>query len=271
MTNATLIACFGAEDDMEVETPVQSLKKLLATKNKEKMSSKRPRDRNTQTPATTSKCPPETVHSAEPAKDTHRSLWFGFEAMEKLAEENGQEPLFHEETIEDRVTRGVSRIEATELEQVSISFPRIPQLLYPSQRPDGVPGQHYNLTQVPSEIPTDPSTCLSLDFQISIHFQLPNTPLFHNHVKEIVKNRLEFMNIPLGTNLIEPISILCMSVKRGGEKGVWAGIIKLHLLHPETDGIAMLKGLRPFILQLDPPPPQHEHSRGSLQVLSCYS
>ena len=62
------------------------------------------------------------------------------------------------------------------------------------------------------------------------------------------------MNIPLGINLIEPISILCMSVKRGGEKGVWAGIIKLHLLHPETDGIAMLKGLRPFILQLDPPP-----------------
>ena len=175
--------------------------------------------------------------------------------MERLAEENGQEPLFYEETVADRVTRGIPRAEAIELEQVSISFPRIPQLLYPNKRPDGVPGQHYNLTQVPSEIPTDPSTCLSLDFQISIHFQLPNTPLFHNHVKELVKNRLELMSIPLGTNLIEPISILCMSVKRGGEKRVWAGIIKLHLLHPETDGIAMLEGLRPFILQLDPPPP----------------
>ena len=153
MSNATLVACFGAEEDMEIESPIQSLKKLLATKNKEKQNIKRPRDRNTQTPSPTSKCTPEAVHSAEPAKDTHRSLWFGFEAMEKLAKENGQEPLFYEETIEDRVTRGVSRIEATKLDQVSISFPRIPQMLYPSKRPDGVPGQHYNLTQVPSETP----------------------------------------------------------------------------------------------------------------------
>ena len=45
---------------------------------------------------------------------------------------------------------------------------------------------------------------------------------------------------------------MCMSVTRGGEKGVWAGIAKLHLLHPEIDGVALLKGLRPFILQLDP-------------------
>ena len=60
------------------------------------------------------------------------------------------------------------------------------------------------------------------------------------------------MQIPLGTNLIEPISILCMSIKRGGEKGVWAGIVKLHLLHPETDGVALLTGLRPFILYLEP-------------------
>ena len=70
-------------------------------------------------------------------------MWFGFEAMEKLAEENGEEPLFYEESIEDKITRGVSRIEATELEQVSISFPRIPQLMYPNKRPDGVLGQHY--------------------------------------------------------------------------------------------------------------------------------
>ncbi|KAG0597037.1 hypothetical protein M758_UG306300 [Ceratodon purpureus] len=59
------------------------------------------------------------------------------------------------------------------------------------------------------------------------------------------------MNIPFGTKHIEPISILCMSVKRGGEKGVYAGIVKLHLFHPKSDGIALLKGLRPFLLQLD--------------------
>ena len=253
MTDDTFLACFGPEDSMDTDTPTQSLKKILAARSKEKPSSKRPRDKNMHV-AIAPKSTPETIHSADTSKNTHRSLWFGFDAMERLAEENGQEPLFYEETIADRVTRGIPRAEAAELEQVSISFPRIPQVLYPNKRTDGIPGQHYNLTHVPSEIPTDPSTCLSLDFQISIHFQLPNTPLLHNHVKELVKNRLETMNIPLGTNLIEPISILCMSVKRRGEKGVWAGIIKLHLLHPERDGIAMLKGLRPFILQLDPLP-----------------
>ena len=169
MTDETFLACFGPDDDMDTEirteTPTESLKKLLAAKTKEKPNSKRPRDKNTPA-AAIPKCTPETIHNADLAKHTHRSLWFGFEAMEKLAEENGQDPLFYEETIADRVTRGISRVEATELEQVSISYPRIPQLLYPNKRTDGLPGQHYNLTQVPSEIPTDPSTCLSLDFQI---------------------------------------------------------------------------------------------------------
>lgn len=59
------------------------------------------------------------------------------------------------------------------------------------------------------------------------------------------------MQISLGTNLIEPISIICMSIKRGGIKGVWAGIVKLHLIHPQTDGVALLMGLRPFILYLE--------------------
>ena len=71
-------------------------------------------------------------------------------------------------------------------------------------------------------------------------------------MKELVKKILELMQIPFSTNLVEPISIMYMSVKRGGVKGVWAGIAKLHLLHPGIDGVGLLKGLRPFILQLDP-------------------
>ena len=172
--------------------------------------------------------------------------------MENLAIEQGIEELFSDETIADRVTRGIPRKEAEELESVSISYPRVPQILYPSVRSDGLPGQHLNLTQLPSEIEIDPISCMSLDFQIAIHFQLPNNPLFHNHIKELVKERLNGMHIPLGTNLIEPISVLCMSIKRGGVKGVWAGIVKLHLLNPQTDGVALLTGLRPFILHLEP-------------------
>ena len=74
----------------------------------------------------------------------------------------------------------------------------------------------------------------------------------HNHVKDLVTERLNEMKIPLGTNLIEPISILYMSVKRGGVTGVWAGIIKLRLLNPHIDSIALLTGLRAFILHLEP-------------------
>ena len=113
-------------------------------------------------------------------------------------------------------------------------------------------GQHLNLIQLPQEIEIDPIFKLSLDFHIAIHFQLSNNPFLHNHVKELVKERLNDKKIPLGTNIIEPISILCMSVKRGGVKGVWAGIVKLHLLNPHIDGIALLTGLKAFILHLEP-------------------
>ena len=74
----------------------------------------------------------------------------------------------------------------------------------------------------------------------------------YNHIKDLVTERLHEIKFPLGMNLIEPISILCMSVKRGGMIGVWAGIIKLHLFNPHIDGIALLTGLRAFLLHLEP-------------------
>lgn len=56
------------------------------------------------------------------------------------------------------------------------------------------------------------------------------------------------MQTPLDNNIIQPISIMCMNVKRGGKIRVWDEIAKLHLLHLEIDGITLLKELRPFIL-----------------------
>ena len=40
MADAAFLACFGTEEAMDVETPSQSLQKLLATKGKEKSSGK---------------------------------------------------------------------------------------------------------------------------------------------------------------------------------------------------------------------------------------
>ena len=50
--------------------------------------------------------------------------------MEKIAKEQGIEELFTDESIANRITRGIPRKEAEELEIVSISYPRVFQTLY---------------------------------------------------------------------------------------------------------------------------------------------
>ena len=60
------------------------------------------------------------------------------------------------------------------------------------------------------------------------------------------------MQVPSGTNLIEPILVWCMSIIIDGKKEVWAGLVKLHLLYPKIKGVALLKVLRSFILHLQP-------------------
>ena len=55
------------------------------------------------------------------------------------------------------------------------------------------------------------------------------------------------MKIPLGSKIAKLIAILCIN----GLAKHWSGTIKLHLNHPEVDGINLLNGTRPFILTLD--------------------
>jgi hypothetical protein len=50
------------------------------------------------------------------------------------------------------------------------SFPRVAQTLYPSSRPDTLPGQYYHLTQLPSYVDMDPITGLSHTYQLVIRF-----------------------------------------------------------------------------------------------------
>jgi hypothetical protein len=108
-----------------------------------------------------------------------------------------------------------------------------------------------NITQIPFDIPTHPNTGLSLDYHITIYFEPPVIPILHDVVKALVLKRCQDMEIPLGTDLIDPVTILCKHAKEGEQRGIWSGIIKLHLLIPEVDGINLLKELRPFILRLD--------------------
>ena len=114
-------------------------------------------------------------------------------------------------------------------------------------RPDGIIGQHFNITQIPFEIETDPDTGLSLDYQVAIYFQKPSRQYSHEEILAMTQARLKDMKIALGNKIAEPIAILC----RNGSTRHWAGTIKLHLKHPGVDGINLLTGTRPFILTLE--------------------
>ena len=65
------------------------------------------------------------------------------------------------------------------------------------------------------------------------------------------KQRLEDMEIPLDNRMVEPIYIPCKGKVKHGKENFWSGTIKLHLLNPAMDAINMLRGIRPFILNLD--------------------
>lgn len=67
MADVAFLACFGPEEAMDIETPTQSLQKLLAAKGKDKSNDKRPRDRGT-----AGKLDP--THSVDPVQASPRSL-----------------------------------------------------------------------------------------------------------------------------------------------------------------------------------------------------
>jgi hypothetical protein len=170
-------------------------------------------------------------------------FWLGFDTMEKLALEEGA-PLITELAS---AKRGRSEKEASELLKSVFSYPHVPQTLFPIVRPDGIEGQHFNITQIPFEVETDPDTGLSYDYQIAIYFQKPTRQYAHEEILALTQARLKEMRIALGSKIAEPIAILC----KNGSARHWSGTIKLHLKHPGVDGMNLLRGNRPFILNLD--------------------
>ena len=54
------------------------------------------------------------------------------------------------------------------------------------------------------------------------------------------------MDIPLGTAYSNPIDIGLNAITKN-----WAGFIKLHLQHPQRDGIALLQCSRAFTMKMD--------------------
>lgn len=167
--------------------------------------------------------------------------------MEKIAIEEGAPPITKPIPTQNNVKKGRSDKEATELLTAVFSYPHVTQALYPIARPDGIEGQHYNITQIPFEVETDPDTGLSYDYQVAIYFKKPSRQYTHEEILALTQARLREMKIALGNKIAEPIAILC----KNGSARHWSGTIKLHLKHPGVDGINLLSGSRPFILNLD--------------------
>ena len=118
-------------------------------------------------------------------------------------------------------------------------------------RSDGKEGQHYNLIQLPMEEEVDAVTRLSSNYQVAVFFQRSIIDYKHAEILEKTRQRLMDMEISLEIGMVEPIYILCKEKVKNVKEKFWSGTIKLHLFNPTTDGINLLKGLRPFILILD--------------------
>ena len=105
------------EDIMEIDSPTQNLKRLLEekTKNQSKGAAHGKRTREF------TKASPSQTTPAEESAYVHLikfKFWLDFEAIEKIAKEQGLEELFTDEINADRLTRGIPRKEAEELEIV---------------------------------------------------------------------------------------------------------------------------------------------------------
>jgi hypothetical protein len=201
------------------------------------------RSGNTKTPSTEKK----NKSTPKETPPTTQHFWLGFEMLEKLALEEGAQVVPIPTSMHNLIKAGFPEKEAKDFLKAVHSFPHVAQTCFPLCRNDGVAGQHFNLTQLPFEIETDPDTGLSQDYHVAIYFQKPSRQYTHEEVLALAQARLKEMRIPLGNKIAEPIAILC----RNGSSRHWAGTIKLHLKHPGVDGINLLSGIRPFILTLD--------------------
>ena len=175
-------------------------------------------------------------------------FWYEYPTMEIIAYEAGILPIAIVKPIEELVALGYVASEAAELHSATMSFPCVQQKLWPTTRPDGIEGQHVNITQLPFDIEVNPKTHLSLDYHILLHSEKPINPISQDQVMKKLITRFQTMEIQLGDLIGEPIAVLCHGPKIAR---IWSGLAKIHLKHPNKDGMDLLSGRRIFAITLD--------------------
>ena len=74
----------------------------------------------------------------------------------------------------------------------------------------------------------------------------PKTNFTQEQILKKVILRLEEMKIELGSDIGEPLAMLCHTNTK-----IWLGMVKIHLQNPNPDAIDLLKGTRIFAIPLD--------------------
>ena len=115
-----------------------------------------------------SKLHQEKTKEAVPSIDMVAHMWLGFPIHEAIATQRGKEIIHEHRTPEEFTRLGTPTKEVIEFKTLRRAFPRVPQIFYPHERPDAVPGNHLHFTQIPRLEKIDPATGLSEGFHVTI-------------------------------------------------------------------------------------------------------
>ena len=223
---------------MATTTPTSSSHKLFEKENVDSAKGKRP----VLVVVLTSQ---KKVKGLVPTETQRPPYWFGFQAMNTLVT-SANMSLIQTPSFTNLVKRGMCEFEAHEVVESSPSFPFVDQEEWHFKRTDGKEGMHFNLTQIPLDVEMGDHR-FTLDYHIFIHFEIERRELDRDVIHNLTNDRLKAMRIEVGEVLGESIAVICFH-----ETKRWSGVIKLHLKNPKTNGNDILRGLRPFILKIDP-------------------
>lgn len=93
--------------------------------------------------------------------DIVSQMWLGFPIHEAVASQKNKDIIREHRSNEDSARIGTPSREIIDFKTLRRAFPQVPQMFYPSERPDAVPGNHLHFTQVLRQEKVDPTTRLS--------------------------------------------------------------------------------------------------------------
>ena len=177
--------------------------------------------------------------------DMLSQMWLGFQIQDALLIQRDKSILKETRTDEEFSAIGTPPTKIHEFRTLRHAFPWTKQILYPTERPDAVPGQHLHLTQLPRYEKVFHDTGLTEGFHVTLRFDGEYKQLSRKDVKITCIDRFKIMKVPLGTSYSNPVDIGINTITRN-----WAGFIKIHLLHPKRDALALLRGDGTFVMTM---------------------